>query len=125
MFVFLVCRPDSTHLQSYSSLLVQIFKSIFTSGKIPCSWSHLTIHLCCLFKILELGVSSQFAARLRIIISLGYRAYCAVTAAAVTDDDTVNSLNKKQPCCALFVDLSKAFDTISNSLVTEFALCVF
>lgn len=55
----------------------------------------------------------------------GFRLHhSTVTTTTAVVDDIVNRLDKKQHCAALFVDQSKAFDTVHDMLFSE-RLCVF
>ena len=48
----------------------------------------------------------------------GFRTgHSTITAATIVTNDIINALDKKQHCAALFVDLSKAFDSVDHALL--------
>lgn len=86
--------------------------------------------LSCLSKILESLVSSQ----VRVFLQednvhqsqqSGFRsAHSTITVATSVVDDIVNSLDNKQHCTALVVDLSKALDTVDHNILLNKMLSV-
>ncbi len=50
----------------------------------------------------------------------GFRAgHSTIIAALLVTDDIINSLDSKKSCAALFVDLSKAFDSVDHNLLLQ------
>lgn len=125
-----------------TSVITHIFNLTLLSGKIPKVWkaAHvLPLHkggdssdpnnyrpiskLSCLVKILERLISVQLH---RFLVSnsilnsnqSGCRPrHSTVTAACKVVNDIVCALDKRQSCVALFIDLSKAFDTVDHTIL--------
>lgn len=76
-----------------------------------------------LAKVLESLVNIQlknFLAENNILneVQSGFRTgHSTMTAATVVVNDIINGLDKKQSCAAVFVDLSKAFDSVDHTLL--------
>lgn len=81
--------------------------------------------LSCLAKILESLVNNQLKSFLSSNSVLnphqsGFRAkHSTVTATTLVINDIITAVNKGQYCAALFVDLSKAFDTVDHALLLQ------
>ena len=79
--------------------------------------------LSCLSKILESLINSQLKSFLSLSSFLspsqsGFRArHSTISAASLVVNDVIAALDNKQHCAALFVDLSKAFDTVDHHLL--------
>lgn len=77
----------------------------------------------CLSKILESLINNQlkaFLSRHSVLAShqSGFRAqHSTITAATLVINDIVSALDRKEHCAALFVDLTKAFDTVDHTLL--------
>lgn len=77
----------------------------------------------CLSKILESLTNNQlkaFLSRHSILAThqSGFRAqHSTITAATLVLNDIVSALDRKEHCAALFVDLTKAFDTVDHALL--------
>ena len=122
--------------------LTYIFNTSVASGKLPLEWksaSVLPLHkggervnldnyrpisrLPCLAKVLESLVNKQFKHFLSINSVLsphqsGFRAQHSTTSAiTLVVNDISSALDNKKHCAALFIDLSKAFDTVDHSLL--------
>lgn len=51
-------------------------------------------------------------------IQAGFRSgHSTITAAMLVTNDIINTLDKKQHCAALFVDLAKAFDSVDHEIL--------
>jgi exonuclease III len=122
--------------------ITHIFNLSITTGVIPSTWktAHvLPLHkggdtynmnnyrpiskLSCLSKILESLINSQLKSFLSLSSFLspsqsGFRArHSTISAASLVVNDVIAALDNKQHCAALFVDLSKAFDTVDHHLL--------
>ena len=81
--------------------------------------------LSCLAKILETLVNNQLKVFLNSFPILsphqsGFRAkHSTVSATSLVLNDIVSALDKKLFCAALFIDLSKAFDTVDHILLLQ------
>ena len=79
--------------------------------------------LSCLSKILESFINIQLKSFLSLSSFLspsqsGFRArHSTISAASLVVNDVIAALDNKQHCAALFVDLSKAFDTVDHHLL--------
>ena len=79
--------------------------------------------LCCLAKVLEALVNEQlrtFMDTYNILQSQqsDFRpTHSTITASSLVVNDIVNCLDSRQHCAALFVDLSKAFDTVDHNIL--------
>lgn len=50
----------------------------------------------------------------------GFRlGHSSLSAASLVINEVVNCMNKRKHCAAVFIDLSKAFDTVDNSLLIQ------
>ena len=130
-----------------ADLISYIFNLSISSGKIPPVWkiAHVTpLHkgndkkdpdnyrpiskLSCLAKILESLVNNQLKVFLNHSSILsphqsGFRAkHSTTTATSLVLNDIVSALDNKLVCAALFIDLSKAFDTVDHTLLLNY-LC--
>ena len=81
--------------------------------------------LCCLAKILESLVSTQMRTYLssnNIIQSQqsGFRpGHSTITATTLVINNILKGLNNHQHCAAIFIDLSKAFDTVDHQILIQ------
>lgn len=78
--------------------------------------------LSCLVKIFEKIVNLQLHSFLdeHCILKAyqsGFRPGHSTTSAATQVDDIISGIDKKKHCAALFIDLSKAFDTVDHLLL--------
>uniref|UniRef100_A0A669EEG1 Reverse transcriptase domain-containing protein n=1 Tax=Oreochromis niloticus TaxID=8128 RepID=A0A669EEG1_ORENI len=80
-------------------------------------------NLCVLAKVLESLVSEQlkeflYSNEVLSKLQSGFRKqHSAVTAATKVINDILVALDKKQHCASLFIDLSKAFDTVDHAIL--------
>lgn len=130
----------SAHL--IAAPIAHIFNLTFISGEIPAIWKtaqvlplfksgdHTDLNnyrpiskLCCLAKVLETLANHQLRAFLdshNILQSnqSGFRpGHSTVTATSLVVNDILNDLDTRQHCAALFIDLSKAFDTVDHDIL--------
>ena len=128
--------------QLISEPIAHIFNRTILSGIIPKVWkvAHVVpLHkggdktdvnnytpiskLSCLSKILESLICEQLKEFLSTHSLLspsqsGFRAnHSTVSAASLVLNDIVSAVDNKKQCAALFIDLSKAFDTVNHSLL--------
>lgn len=79
--------------------------------------------LSCLAKILESLMNSQlrsFLSLMCILNQLGFRpGHSTISTAYLVIHYVVNCMDKRQHYAALFIDLSKAFDTVDHSLLMQ------
>ena len=79
----------------------------------------------CLAKILERLISNQKRSYLSDydilnVFQSGFRpGHSTVSAASKVVSDIVHALDNKQDCVVLFIDLSKAFDTVGHAILLE------
>ena len=122
--------------------LTYIFNLSISSGKFPLLWksTHVTplfkggdrdnldnyrpiSKLPCLAKVLETLINNQLKRFLSAHSVLsphqsGFRAnHSTISAITLVTNDIITALDKKQHCAALFVDLSKAFDTVDHQIL--------
>ena len=127
-----------------TDIVCYIFNLSISSGIIPRAWktAHvIPLHkgqnksdpnnyrpiskLSCLAKILESLVHNQLKSFLHNYSVLspyqsGFRAkHSTISATTLVLNDILTALDKKLFCATLFVDLSKAFDTVDHSLLLE------
>ena len=127
-----------------ASPLAHIFNLTFSSSTIPSIWKTadvIPLHkggdqvdlnnyrpisiLCCLAKVLESLVSSQLRDYLDTHNLLqpqqsGFRpAHSTVTATTLVTNNILHGLDKHKHCAAIFIDLSKAFDTVSHNILLQ------
>uniref|UniRef100_A0A669EJS2 Reverse transcriptase domain-containing protein n=1 Tax=Oreochromis niloticus TaxID=8128 RepID=A0A669EJS2_ORENI len=82
-------------------------------------------NLCVLAKVLESLVSEQlkeflYSKEILSKLQSGFRKqHSAVTAATKVINDILVALDKKQHCASLFIDLSKAFDTVDHAILKQ------
>lgn len=121
-----------------------LFKLSITSGIVPLVWksahviplfkggdkndlnNYLPISkLPCLAKILESLVNDQFKSFLldNSVLSpnqSGFRAkHSTITATTKVLNDIISDIDERKYCAALFVDLTKAFDTVDHALLLQ------
>ena len=124
--------------------LTHIFNLSISQGVFPSPWktAHVTplfkggdradlnnyrpiSKLPCLAKTLETLVNNQlkpFLSEFSILSpqQSGFRTnHSTISAVTLVKNDIATALDKKQHCAALFVDLSKAFDTVDHGLLLE------
>ena len=124
--------------------LAHIFNLSLTSGTIPEIWKNaqvIPLHkggsqadlnnyrpiskLCCLAKILESLVSFQLRAFLNIHNLLqpqqsGFRpGHSTVTATTLVTNNILDGLDNHRHFAAIFIDLSKAFDTVDHQILIQ------
>ena len=122
--------------------ITHIFNLTITSGEIPSIWKYAQVtplfkggdpsildnyrpisKLCSLAKVLEALVNEQlrtFMDTYNILQSQqsGFRpSHSTVTASSLVVNNIVNCLDTRLHCAALFVDLSKAFDTVDHNIL--------
>ena len=124
--------------------LTHIFNLSIITGRVPSVWKSaqvIPLHkggakdelnnyrpiskLPCLAKVLESLVNTQLKSYLSKFSILsphqsGFRAnHSTVSAISLVTNDIISALDNKKHCAALFVDLSKAFDTVDHNLLLE------
>ena len=122
--------------------LTHIFNLSLFSGYIPSIWKSALVvplhkggdpnemnnyrpisKLPCLAKMLESFVNEQISSFLSLNSILcpfqsGFRAgHSTITATTLVVNDIASAVDKKQCCAALFIDLSKAFDTVNHEIL--------
>lgn len=87
-------------------------------------------NLCVLSKILESLVSDQikeflYSNELLSKLQSGFRKkHSTITAVTKVINDILVALDRKQFCASLFLDLSKAFDTVDHAVLKQRLLCL-
>lgn len=125
-----------------AGVVTHIFNQTFVVGKIPKSWKTAFVlqllkggdgseldnyrpisTLSCLAKILESLVNRQLQSFLTVNSTLssnqsGFRPKHSTSTATVrVVNDITNALDNRKYCAALFIDLSKAFDTVDHAIL--------
>ena len=136
-------HPSCTHhVPVIAEQLTYILNLTVSEGKLPLEWKSARVmplhkggdrdnldnyrpisRLCCLAKVLESLVNDQVKSFLSTFSVLspfqsGFRAqHSTISAATLVVNDIVTALDQEKHCAALFIDLSKAFDTVDHSLL--------
>ncbi len=136
--------PFLLHMSAHliASPLAHIFNLSFSSSKIPTVWKAVQVtplfkggnpnildncrpisKLCCLAKVLESLVNSQLRTFLESNSILqpqqsGFRpGHSTTIATTLVVNNIISGLDAHQHCAALFIDLSKAFDTVDHNIL--------